>query len=113
MGTISNGIYAYQFLPSCLYSGYSLDVKLCEDRLECSRNMISHSLKTQSKSTGVQIVGVAKDGQLIIGPYIDGKKIDCKKLDQCNGMTLKDGSYVYVFTDTYPYSIGCFGPAMP
>ena len=59
------------------------------------------------------MLGIAKDGLLIIGPYIDGKKVDCKRLDQCNGITLKDGSYVYVFTDTYPYTIGCFGPGMP
>lgn len=59
------------------------------------------------------MLGIAKDGLLIIGPYINGKKVDCKKLDQCNGMTLKDGSYVYIFTDTYPYTIGCFGPGMP
>lgn len=59
------------------------------------------------------MLGLAKDGHFIIGPYKSGKLIDCSFLDQCNGLFLEDGSYVYVFTNTFPYSLGCFGPGMP
>jgi hypothetical protein len=66
------------------------------------------------KSGDLTILGIAKDGHLIIGPFIKGQMVDCfKQLDQCNGMFLQDGSYVYVFTNTFPYSVGCFGPSMP
>lgn len=30
------------------------------------------------------------------------------ELDECNGMTLSDGSYAYFATDTFPYLIGCY-----
>ena len=29
-------------------------------------------------------------------------------LDECNGLTLADGSYVYFATDTFPYFMGCY-----
>ncbi|GAB4545061.1 MAG: hypothetical protein OHK0023_02790 [Anaerolineae bacterium] len=29
-------------------------------------------------------------------------------LDQCNGMTMPDGSYRYFATDTFPYFLGCY-----
>ncbi|MEM7345662.1 MAG: YHYH protein, partial [Chloroflexota bacterium] len=29
-------------------------------------------------------------------------------LDQCNGLTLADGSYAYFATDTFPYFMGCY-----
>jgi hypothetical protein len=29
-------------------------------------------------------------------------------LDECNGMTLSDGSYAYFATDSFPYVVGCF-----
>jgi uncharacterized membrane protein YgcG len=39
-----------------------------------------------------------------IHEYVPGKS----KLDQCNGMTMPDGTYRYFSTDSFPYFIGCY-----
>ena len=36
--------------------------------------------------------------------YVEGRS----ELDECNGMTLPDGSYAYFATDTFPYFMGCY-----
>lgn len=57
-------------------------------------------------------VGLARDGHVIKGPYNeDGETWDCDDHDVCNGAFLNDGSYAYVTTNTFPYVIGCWGPA--
>ena len=57
-------------------------------------------------------MGIAKDGHLILGPYNeDGELWSCSEYDACNGTFLSDGSYAYVSTTTFPYTVGCFGPA--
>ena len=92
---------------------------MCKSSSDCFNDLKSFistrfTLGNTFNSDGITILGVAKDGHLIIGPYINGKMINCfKQLDQCNGMFLPDGSYVYVFTNTFPYSVGCLGPSMP
>ena len=66
------------------------------------------------------IIGIAKDGHLIYGPTVDAATgtIVSWGTDICNGM-LFDGhhgdgvlrSYGYQATTTFPYLVGCFGPA--
>jgi len=57
-------------------------------------------------------VGLARDGHVIKGPYnSDGELWACDEHDICNGAFLSDGSYAYVTTDTFPYTVGCWGPA--
>ena len=60
------------------------------------------------------VIGIAKDGHLIYGPTLtkDGG------FDACNGIIFDGGkgdgvlrSYGYVATTTFPYVVGCFGPA--
>ena len=58
------------------------------------------------------VIGIAKDGHLILGPYNpeSGELWSCDEHDICNGVFLSDGSYAYVATGTYPYTVGCWGP---
>lgn len=56
--------------------------------------------------------GIAKDGHVIYGPYnANGELWGCGDVDACNGFWLADGSYGYATTMTFPYTVGCFGPA--
>ena len=49
---------------------------------------------------------------MIVGPYNAGGELwACDEHDFCNGAFLNDGSYAYVMTTTFPYVIGCWGPA--
>lgn len=57
-------------------------------------------------------VGLARDGHVIKGPYNgNGELWGCDDHDICNGAFLNDGSYAYVTTTTFPYVVGCWGPA--
>ena len=56
-------------------------------------------------------IGLARDGHVIKGPYNEnGELWTCEDVDICNGTFLEDGSYVYVATSTFPYTVGCWGP---
>jgi hypothetical protein len=58
------------------------------------------------------MVGVAKDGHPIYGPYnSDGELWTCDDHDICNGRFFDNGTYGYIATSTFPYVVGCFGPA--
>lgn len=84
---------------------------MCSSGSLCKTDPKAYSLDAYSNSKKLMVVGIAKDGHLLYGPYgNDGQLIDCKELDICNGKQV-NGSYGYVFTNTYPYSIGCWGPA--
>ena len=64
-----------------------------------------------SKTNYGGIIGLARDGHMIVGPYnADGELWACDDHDFCNGTFLADGSYVYVLTTTFPYTVGCWGP---
>ena len=64
-----------------------------------------------SYSKSLTVVGMAKDGHVIIGPYdSNGNEYDCNSLDACWGTYLDDGTYAYVFNTKFPYGINCFGP---
>ncbi len=79
------------------------------------------------------VIGYSFDGFPILAPYIyaDGGIVEVQSswartadvtnawdaheyipglsmLDECNGMTLADGSYAYFATDTFPYFLGCY-----
>ena len=58
------------------------------------------------------IVGLARDGHLIVGPYNEeGNWWGCQERDICNGAFIgDDNQYVYVATTTFPYVAGCWGP---
>lgn len=62
------------------------------------------------------VVGYALDGFPITGPYdANGAELTTERLDECHGTTSeivwngrRIGSYHYVLTRDFPYSIGCF-----
>lgn len=61
------------------------------------------------------LIGYALDGFGIFGMYENGRKLTNADLDACHGRTstvMWDGKpheiYHYVFTEEYPYTIGCF-----
>ena len=55
------------------------------------------------------VIGIAKDGHMIIGPYKENGEIWGCDRDVCNGAFV-EGSYVYVGSDQFPYNLGCWGP---
>ena len=71
---------------------------------------------TRSGPNGASdLIGYALDGFGIYGMYENGRKLTNADLDACHGRTstvLWDGKpreiYHYVFTEEYPYTIGCF-----
>lgn len=61
------------------------------------------------------LLGYALDGFGIYGSYENGRKLTSKDLDECHGRTstvMWNGKarkiYHYVFTEDYPYTVGCF-----
>ena len=88
----------------------------CESVAAEISNSFSASLGSASNTT---VIGIAKDGHLIYGPTL--LVLDNKKnlgADSCNGIIFDGGkgdgvlrSYAYVATTTFPYLVGCFGPA--
>ena len=65
-----------------------------------------------SKANNGGVIGIAKDGHLLVGPWNDeGSLWTCDQHDICNGRVDSNGNYVYVATGTFPYHVGCWGPA--
>lgn len=63
-------------------------------------------------STNGKIIGIAKDGHVIYGPKdSNGDQWTCDDMDFCNGKVFDDGHYAYLSTLTFPYTVGCWGPA--
>ena len=96
--------------PPCWDTSYKQDD---EDNNKCTDEPIKYARKAWSgTSNHGGDVGLARDGHVIKGPYnSDGETWDCDEHDICNGTFLSDGSYAYVATETFPYIIGCWGPA--
>ncbi|KAJ8603022.1 hypothetical protein CTAYLR_001570 [Chrysophaeum taylorii] len=67
----------------------------------------------------LQIVGIALDGHLVFGPYASStvEVYDGTGLDMCNGVRYDDDAdgtrdaYAYFMSKTFPYQMGCWGPA--
>ena len=56
-------------------------------------------------------IGITKDSRKIMGPYSDAGEIwQPSDVDICNEKII-DGEYVYLTTQFYPYTVGCWGPA--
>lgn len=86
---------------------------MCKDDKNCRTDPISFAINKAWTNTDTfsEVIGISKDGFMIYGPYnSEGELWDCSEKDFCNG-TFVDGNYVYVSTTTFPYILGCFGPA--
>ena len=58
------------------------------------------------------MIGLARDGHVVYGPLnSNGQEWSCAQHDVCNGTFLEDGSYAYVSTSEWPYTVSCWGPA--
>ena len=75
---------------------------------------IKRSFSSLGSVSNTTIIGIAKDGHLIYGPTLSKQG----GFDVCNGIVFDGGkgdgvlrSYGYVATTTFPYLVGCFGPA--
>ena len=97
----------------------------CSKNTSCYDSSISDTTKasfvnTYSLSSGytngtdkqsLEVVVIAQDGHLLYGPWDqNGNQWTCDSHDICNGAFLPDGSYGYVMTTTFPYTLGCYGP---
>jgi hypothetical protein len=112
------GIYHYKMVSPCLVDAINLKTnESCSSVAECGNTgilMKSYALKSFENYKSEMVLGVAKDGHMLLGPYDDnGLHFDCRTYDQCGGTYSSDGSYVYIFSERYPYSMNCFGPAQP
>eukprot|EP00347_Sterkiella_histriomuscorum_P014803 403359465 len=115
-GYDSQGFYRYFSYSPCVkdqtYKTSLTTPALCKNTANCNTNAFSFALdKTTTTNKVLQPLGIAKDGHKILGPYKnDGSLWQPCEVDVCNGVTI-NGSYYYVMTSFYPYTIGCWGPA--
>ena len=114
--------YHYHFWGPCLKKGFGYwDDKaappLCAETPGCTAAPGTFTLTAANagqtpaytKANWDEVIGIARDGHMIIGPYkSDGSTWGCDR-DVCNGKFI-DGSYVYVGSDRFPYVAGCWGP---
>ena len=106
----------YRSISQCMKSSYASTTevpKMCTDTDDCKDYPYTWGTRSWSDNTNYGgDVGLARDGHVIKGPYNeDGELWDCDDHDICNGAFLNDGSYAYVTTQKFPYTIGCWGPA--
>lgn len=88
--------------------------ELCKNDSRCASDPFDWALNfgTTYADKTLTDIGLARDGHVIKGPYNeDGELWSCDQIDICNGTFLSDGSYAYVATQTFPYIVGCWGPA--
>jgi hypothetical protein len=68
-----NSVYHYYSYSPCMHDPTAAaNAAYCQDLNSCSSNPISYATKGL---TGPTIVGIAKDGHLIVGPFKDTNKL--------------------------------------
>ena len=119
MGSVTGkfNIYVYRTNSPCLaLKKPSLNPKICQKSLGCK---IKSKILENSEDK-IKIIGIGKDGHFILGPKNGHGKWHRKGIDVCNGVIVSAESiysdspsklkaYVYVSTQTFPYTLGCFG----
>jgi len=71
-------------LPPCLVNAAAMQTtKVCDQVSECTDDLRAYSLAAYtSKAKNITVLGVAKDGRLVVGPYNStGELFDCSLLD--------------------------------
>lgn len=109
--TAPGGVYHFHARPDCLYQnaegqvglviGYSFDGYPILAPYICSDANCTTITKVES---GWAMTNPEVNNAWEQHSYIPGQS----QLDQCNGMTLADGSYAYFATDRFPYFMGCY-----
>lgn len=105
-----NGDYHFHARPECLFTdtagntslvlGYSFDGFPILAPYVCTDAACTSVIEVQSSWVRTQNVANAWEAH----EYVAG----AGNLDECNGMTLPDGSYAYFATDSFPYLLGCY-----
>lgn len=123
---MSLGAYHYHTWSPCLRKGKGLwNNKVvpanCKGTTGCFTNKTSFG-NTYPLASGysnaddkqnLEIIALARDGHVLYGPWDEnGNLHNCDSHDACNGRFFDDGSYAYVATTTFPYTVGCWGPAV-
>ena len=100
-------------MPTCaVNANFGTTPSSCSgDPANCSVDWSSFALSAYDNLKSLMVIGIAKDGHLVVGPYDDSQTLLACSTDICNGMFLGDGSYVYVSSPYHPYFVGCWGPA--
>jgi hypothetical protein len=114
------GQYHYHAWSPCLRKGKGIASATevpsrCQTNPNCQKDPLGFNLAqgwSGANKVNEEIIGISRDGHIVLGPWnANGELWDCNKHDICNGAFLADGSYAYVSTSTFPYILGCFGPA--
>lgn len=102
--------YHLHTVPSCIFEdydgsvglvvGYSLDGYPILAPFLCTDESCTETIELTSSWERTSDVTNAWEAH----EFIEGSG----DLDQCNGMTMDDGSYAYFATDTFPYVLGCY-----
>ena len=119
--------FHYHYWSGCAVKNYgfwsSTDApSLCKNKSGCTTapgtmskgagtNGVSSQTSYFTAANWDKPIGIARDGHLIVGPYKDssGTTWSCTNRDVCNG-AWQGSQYVYVGSETFPYTIGCWGP---
>jgi hypothetical protein len=106
------GVYHYHLLSPCILDSSTVSTtSSCTSITDCASDVGTYALDFYADYMQETVVGIAKDGHLLLGPYdYTGSQFDCTSFDQCGGTYSNDGSYVYIFNNVYPYINNCFGP---
>jgi hypothetical protein len=109
--TAQGGTYHFHARPDCIFEdvndqvgfvlGYSLDGFPILSPSLCVTDTCDQIIELQSSW---QLTDPNATGAWNQHDYVAGSG----DLDECNGMFLDDGSYVYFATDTFPYFMGCY-----
>lgn len=109
--TAPGGVYHFHARPDCIYEeidgqvalviGYAFDGFPILSPYVCADDACTELVELQSSW---QMTNPEIDNAWEQHEYVAGSG----DLDQCNGMYLEDGSYVYFATDTFPYFMGCY-----
>ncbi len=112
--TAQQGTYHYHARPDCLFEniegnpylviGYGLDGYPILAPYACTDTNCSHVVKLESSYQQTGDGYQRGDNTWEAHTYVE----NLSPLDECNGMTLTDGSYAYFATDTFPYFLGCY-----
>lgn len=90
----------------------------CDSDVSCAGHIKDFGLAAYTNNASwvnsLRVAGIAKDGRIIYGPYQSSGLI--VNFDVCNGAWLDANgdstaeTYAYIYTKTFPYFAGCFGP---
>ncbi len=106
------GIYHYHISSGCMVNPPTGPISACALVTSCISNISAYAISGFSSYQTMTVIGVAKDGHVVYGPYLSAGTRVTSGFDVCNGMFYDSiGNYAYFATSTYPYLVGCFGPA--